>query len=187
MIHRKETALKPLHGLLVSIALMGGPALADIVPVPAPPATPDPAAPGEPNGMIRDLYTRYYAALMQASESGGVLPAEFAWPTIADTYFTPELAARFKKALEAEEPVIDWDFFINGQDYGELKVMSVETATIDAVKAEVRITTSNFGNLSVTAISLVNGEAGWKIADFAFLENGAASSTLSGILKESGY
>ena len=121
------------------------------------------------------------------SWSGDGLLAEFAWPTIADTYFTPELAARFKKALEAEEPVIDWDFFINGQDYGELKVMSVETATIDAVKAEVRITTSNFGNLSVTAISLVNGEAGWKIADFAFLENGAASSTLSGILKESGY
>ena len=31
MIHRKETALKPLHGLLVSIALMGGPAPAAIV------------------------------------------------------------------------------------------------------------------------------------------------------------
>ena len=29
--------------------------------------------------------------------------------------------------------------------------------------------------------------AGWKIADFAFLENGKPSSTLTGILKDSGY
>ena len=181
--------MKTPFGLLVSLALLGGSALADLAPPPPapPPAVADPNAVDQPNGMIRDLYTRYFEALTKSDETQAPLPAEFEWAAIADAYFTPELAARFKKALDADEPVIDWDFFISGQDYGDLKIISVETVTIDSAKATVKIVTSNFGTEAATEISLVNGATGWKIADFAFLENGKPSSTLTGILKDSGY
>ena len=45
---------------------------------------------------------------------------------------------------------------------------------------------SNFGTEAATEISLVNGATGWKIADFAFLENSNRRARWTGILKDPG-
>src|SRR4051812_32268814 len=66
---------------------------------------------------IKDLYTRYFAALMASNANPDAkLGPDADWDTIADAYFDPQLAARFRKATAANEPVIDWDFFVDGQD-----------------------------------------------------------------------
>jgi len=67
---------------------------------PASPATPDPGAISEPNGMLRDLYTRYFAALngMNANPDAS-MPEDLDFSAIADRYFDSALATRFKKAL----------------------------------------------------------------------------------------
>lgn len=179
--------MKILYGLLVSLALAGGPAMADPAAPPAPPATPDPGDVSQPNGMIRDLYTRYYAATMATEKEGVTMPPELDWAAIADKYFTTELATRFKKAIASDEPVIDWDFFINGQDFGDLKVLSVDTTMTDARTASVMVKTSNFGNESTTLVSMVSGIQGWRIADMAFVGGEPEGMSLSSVLKDAGY
>lgn len=179
--------MKVMYGLLVALALAGSPAMADVPPPPAPPATPDPGDVTQPNGMIRDLYTRYFAATMATNKEGVTMPPEFEWPAIADKYFTTELATRFKKAIASDEPVIDWDFFINGQDFGDLKVLSVDTAMTDAKTASVTVKTSNFGTESETIVMMVNGASGWRIEDMAFIGGEPEGMSLSSVLKDAGY
>ena len=137
---------------------------------------------------IKDLYTRYFAALttMSAQPDGGKRPPEMEWEAIADSYFAPDLAARFKKAIGANEPVIDWDFFIDGQDYGDLKVVSA-AATETGITAVVVMKTSNFGKESTTNVLLAKGTDGWRITDFEFWPGSDEATTLTGVLKDSGY
>lgn len=181
--------MKMLHGLLVALALAGGmTAAAATAPAPpATPATPDPGDVTQPNGMIRDLYTRYFAALTRNDTDRTPVPPELGWEAIADAYFTPELAARFTKAIQSEEPVIDWDFFINGQDYQDLKLVSVDTVVTGDASAAVTVVTSNFGTESTTIVNLVKRPAGWRIDDFVFVGGEPEGMSLSSVLKDAGY
>ncbi len=158
---------------------------------PAVPSPADPAAVSEPNGYVRSLYEGYYAALTKQDKTGGDLPKEWQWNGIANRFFTAELATRFKKAEASEEPVIDWDFLINGQDFGDLKVISVDTQTTDkdssGGKAVVKIVTSNFSTQSTTLVSLVKEKDAWRIADFTLVDPAIGDMTLTGILKDAGY
>jgi hypothetical protein len=173
----------------LTVALLAGaasPALA--MDPPAPPATPDPGATAEPNGIIRDLYTRYYAALnAMDGNPDASMPAEFEFSAIADRYFDPALAARFKRALASEEPVFDWDWMINAQDFGDLKVVSVETVTEDAASAAVKVTTSNMGQPSVTGYELKKAAAGWKVTDVIFPTEDNKGQRMTDFLTEAGF
>jgi hypothetical protein len=181
--------VKLLHGLLVALALAGGMTAAAETPPPPPatPATPDPGDVTQPNEMIRDLYTRYFAALTKNDADQTPVPPELGWEAIADTYFTPDLAARFKKAINSEEPVIDWDFFINGQDYQDLKLVSVATVVTGDTSAVVTVVASNFGNESTTIVNMVKTASGWRIADFVFVGGEPEGLSLSSVLKDAGY
>ncbi len=184
--------MKPLFALILAAALTGASTAADPappapVPTPTTPATPDPNDVTQPAGLIRDLYTRYYAELtaLDANPDKAHDPA-LEWDAIYDKYFTPELAARLKKADASEEPVIDWDFFVNGQDYQDLKIISVEAATTgDASK--VTIVTSNTGQQSTTLIEMTKAADGWRIADFVFGEGSPDAERLTDYLKKAGY
>ncbi|MCC6919302.1 MAG: DUF3828 domain-containing protein [Alphaproteobacteria bacterium] len=176
----------PLAAVLAMLAGAAPTALATTPP--APPATPDPSAVSEPGGMIRDLYERYYAALTTLdTDSGASMPSEFEFGAIADRYFAPALAARFKRALESEEPVFDWDFFINGQDYQDLKIVSVDTQTDDGAKATVSIVTSNTGQQSTTGYDLVKEGGTWKIADITFSAGTPDAQRMTAYLTDSGF
>jgi len=180
--------MRMLHLAAVLAALMGAASAALGATPPATPATPDPNAVSEPGGMIRDLYQRYYAALTSLdTDSGASMPAEFEFGAIADRYFAPALAARFKRALDSEEPVFDWDFFINGQDYQDLKIISVDTQTNDGAKATVSIVTSNTGQQSTTGYDLVKDGDGWKIVDITFSAGTPDAQRMTAYLTDSGF
>ena len=160
--------------------------------IPAAMATPAPQLAAAQTGeevadAIKDLYTRYYAALSAtvATPDAG-MPPEFDWKVIADGYFTPELAARFNKALASSEPVIDWDFLADGQDFGELKVLSA-TGTETGDEAKVVMKTSNFGKETTTDVMLVRAADGWRIKDFLFWAGTSDELALTSVLKDAGY
>lgn len=179
--------MKLIHTLLVSLILAAGAAAGAAEPPPSPPATPDPNAILEPAGLVRDLYTRYYAELTaQDAKPDTPRSPEMEWDAIADKYFTPELATRFKKAANAEEPVFDWDFFISGQDYDKLAVLSVDATTVDAA-SKVKIVTSNMDQKSTTLVELVKQPDGWRISDFVFSDGTPDAMRMTDFLKESGY
>lgn len=155
---------------------------------PAPPATPDPSATSEPGGLIRDLYTRYYAALNAMNDNPDAsMPEEFEFGAIADKYFEPGLAKRVNRALASDEPVFDWDWLVNGQDFGELKIIAVDTVTNDGTVSTVTITTSNFGQASTTGYDLKMIGGAWKVTDVIFPGDGGEGQRMTDFLKEAGY
>lgn len=181
-------------------ALLMGTALAETPPTPPPPvATPSgPAAPSvpdpndktQPAGMIRDLYTRYFDYTMAGRDKpDAAQDPTFDWNTIADGYFDPALATRFKKALaDKDNAIFDWDFFINGQDFDKLAVISVAATSADGAKAVVRVVTSNTGVESTTDIEMAKQAAGWRITDFVWNpDSGADKLRMTDVLKEAGY
>ena len=152
---------------------------------PATPAVPDPGATTEPGGMIRDLYTRYYAAL--DANPDAPMPEEFEFAGIADRYFDTALARRFKKALDSEEPIFDWDWMVNCQDFGELKIISVETVTQNAAASSVQVTTSNMGQQSITGYELKKAGDAWKITDVIFPTEDDKGQRMTDFLTEAGF
>jgi hypothetical protein len=175
--------------LTLALALVAGAAPAAVAAdPPAAPATPDPNATGEANGMIRDLYTRYYSALdAMNGNPDAAMPEDLEFGAIADRYFEPGLATRFKKALDSEEPVFDWDWMINGQDFGDLKIVGVETVTEDAAAAAVKVTTSNMGQPSTTGYELKKIGGAWKITDVIFPAEDQKGQRMTDFLKEAGF
>ena len=69
-----------------------------------------------------------------------------------------------KETPEGDVGRIDWDVFIDGQDWKltELKIVLVSKS---ADKAEVRATFKNFGEPSNQLFDLVREEGGWRIDD----------------------
>ena len=174
--------------VLLSAALSLGAAWATSVPVPPVPPSPTDTDPSTPAGLIRGLYQGYFDALTKSSSDPyPAMPPEYEWEAIADRTFTPAFAARFKKALNAPEPVFDWDLFANGQDFGELKLGAVTVAAQDNATATVAITTSNFGVASTNTHYLVNGATGWKISDIEVWSGTPEAARISTMMKDAGF
>lgn len=174
---------------LLTIAVLScGLAVATTPPQPPAPPSPTDTDPSTPAGLIRGLYEGYFEALTKSSaDPYPAMPPEYEWEAIAERTFTPEFAARFKKALNAPEPVFDWDLFANGQDFGELKIISVTVAAQDNAKATVAITTSNFGVASTNTHFLVNGASGWKISDIEVWSGTPEAARVSAMMKDAGF
>lgn len=138
-----------------------------------------------PEAVVTEMYQTYFDALNAVNKSGDMS----AMPNVFDQvpkYSTPELAARLKKASEAQEMVIEWDFLVNGQDFQDLKLLSVSRTSGDETTATVRVKTSNMGTESETDVALARTDAGWKVSDFTFWPGKAEQTTLDAILKEAG-
>ncbi len=138
-----------------------------------------------PDAVVTEMYQTYFDALNKADATGAMddMPDVL---TQAGKYATPELAARLKKAESSEEPVIDWDFLVDGQDYKDLKLLSVKVTDSKPEAATVRVGTSNMGQASETDVLMVKTADGWRVSDFVFWPGKAESLTLSGVLKEGG-
>lgn len=176
--------LGPLFAALLatSVAIPAAAYAADTAPLLAEATTAEQVGAG-----VRDLYERYFAALTaMAAQADGQMPPEFEWTAIADRYFTPELATRFKKAIASDEPVIDWDFLADGQDVGELKVIGSKSIKAGET-VTVTMTTSNFGRQSQSKVLLIQTATGWRITDLEFWPGTPEATTLTNILKEAGF
>lgn len=152
----------------------------------AAPAIADADAMSDPARAVRALYEGYYAALAVA-DAGAERPAAFDFEAVAERHFSAPLKARFIKAINGPDLVIDADFFINGQDYQDLKVISVETTKQDAATAVVTAVTSNFGQASTTELAMVKEADGWRIDDMTMLAGTPDAYRLTDILKDAGF
>lgn len=142
----------------------------------------------DPAGFVRSLYEGYFSAVTnREAQSGTPAAPQWEWDAIADRYFTPSLADRFKRAANAAEPIFDWDFLIDGQDHEGLAVLSVTPAMAGPSSATVTVVTTNFGERSTTTVELSKQPDGWRIADFVFDPGGEEALRMSAYLAENGY
>ncbi len=149
------------------------------------PASAADAAPATPDAIVTEMYQTYYDAL----NAGDVSGATENLPNCVDQtakYATPELAARLKKTESVDDPVIDFDFLVNGQDYKDLKLISAKVKSETADAATVRVESQNFDTKSVTDVLLKKTAAGWKVADLILGPGEAETISLDAILKEGG-
>ncbi|MFT3810924.1 MAG: DUF3828 domain-containing protein [Micropepsaceae bacterium] len=138
-----------------------------------------------PDGVVTEMYTTYFDALNAANASD----AMDNMPSCIDQtvkYATPELAARLAKTESTDEMVIDWDFLVNGQDFKDLKVVSVKVTSETADAATVRIETMNFETVSETDVQLTKSADGWKVANLVFWPGKPETTSLDDVLKEAG-
>ena len=138
-----------------------------------------------PEGVVTEMYQTYFDALNAVNKSGDLSTM----PSVFDQvpkYATPELAERMNKAANAQDMVIDFDFLVSGQDFQDLKLLSVTKTAGDDKTATVRVKTSNMGTESETDVALVQTKAGWKVSDFTFFPGKPEQLTLDSLLKEAG-
>lgn len=162
--------MKFLAGLLVLLGLAGPAAAAESVTGPA--------------AVVTEMYQTYFDALNAADASGSD-----DMPSCVDQtakYATPELAARLAKTDSTGEMVIDWDFLVNGQDFKDLKVVSVKVTAEAADTATVRVETLNFEAKSETDVLLAKTAEGWKVANLVFWPGKPETTSLDDVLKEAG-
>ena len=107
----------------------------------------------DPAGLIAYAYAPY--------ESG-----EF--PEDPTALFSPTLKQLWDdmtaRSEEAEAPILDFDPFINGQDY-EIRDLVVADPAVDGDQALVVVSFLNFGELQELLYTLVRRAEGWKIDD----------------------
>lgn len=138
-----------------------------------------------PDAVVTEMYQTYFDALNAADAAGAMDNMPDVLGQVGK-YATPELAARLKKAESSEEPVIDWDFLVDGQDFKDLKLLSVKVTESKPDTATVRVSTSNMGQASETDVVLIKTAEGWLVSDFVFWPGKAESMTLDGVLKAGG-
>ncbi len=97
----------------------------------------------------------------------------FRWTSkaMADRLFEPALARGLIRALNSaanrEEPVIDFDPFVDGQDF-EIKSYTLKTERKSADRARVVAVFTNLGEPRQVAYDLVVTKAGWRIHDISW-------------------
>lgn len=164
--------MKVLLGFLVFVGL-------------AAPAMAAEAAPPAPDAVVTEMYQSYFDALNKADASGSMDDM----PNCIDQtekYATPELAARLAKTDTHPDPVIDWDFLINGQDFKDLKLISAKVTAETSDTATVRVESQNFETKSLTDVELTKTPDGWKVSNLVFWPGEAETTSLDAILNEAG-
>lgn len=170
--------MRMIHALALAAALWAGAAAAASPPPPAPPAAPDPSDVSGPAGKMRVFYETMFKAIAAQQD--------FDWIDDIPTLFVPEIAERYKKAsADPEAMLIDFDWFLNAQDYDKPKLLSVEADTQGAV-SNVTVTFEDFGEKRVTIFKMADIKGVWLIADITWVgPDGDKSSTLVGsIMKD---
>lgn len=124
----------------------------------APPAA-APAAAQTPEALVKDVYQHY---LETAPDT--VVGFDFADPNVAKSYFDPLLAKLVAADAKADEPKLNFDPFIDGQDF-EIKAVTYTTKLSTKTSAVVVAEFENYDEKKIITFKLVRTAAGWRIAD----------------------
>lgn len=113
---------------------------------------------------------------------GAVL--EFAYKAYASSEYTDNTEVLYSKGLKAlvaadaartpkgDVGAVDWDVFVNGQDY-KLSELIIDDAVISGDKATEAVSFKNFDETQSIQFYLVKQKDGWKIDDIESLTPGA--------------
>jgi hypothetical protein len=90
---------------------------------------------------------------------------------MAERLFEPTLARGLIRALNSaanrEEPVIDFDPFVDGQDF-DIKSYSLKAEAKSAERARIVAVFTNLGEPRRVTYDLVSTKAGWRIHDISW-------------------
>ncbi|GGF44700.1 hypothetical protein GCM10007301_00270 [Azorhizobium oxalatiphilum] len=112
-----------------------------------------------PEGLVRDLYQNY---LETAPDTD--VGFDFTEPAVARRYFDGSLAALVVADAKSAEPKLDFDPFVDGQDF-EIKAVSTRTTLSTGSTATVEADFENFDERKHLTFKLAKTKAGWRISD----------------------
>jgi hypothetical protein len=124
------------------------------------------AAQTVPDATPEELLTYIY---QQYVGKKGTDTFEFNWTSepIVSRLFEPGLAKAIVAAGKSEEPVIDFDPFVNGQDF-EITAFTLKAEQKTADRARISARVINFKKPTIVAYELVRVPAGWRIRDISW-------------------
>ncbi|OYX83392.1 MAG: hypothetical protein B7Y75_05420 [Azorhizobium sp. 35-67-5] len=112
-----------------------------------------------PDAVVRALYQHYFDTAPET-----VVSFDYSDPTTAKSYFDPALAKLMVADAKRAEPHLDFDPFIDGQDF-ELSPITYQTKTVSRGEAQVTAQFLNFDETKSIVFKVVRTGAGWRIAD----------------------
>ncbi|MFG1423649.1 DUF3828 domain-containing protein [Roseixanthobacter liquoris] len=130
-----------------------------------------------PDAVVRALYQHYFDTAPEA-----VVSFDYNDPATTKTYFDPTLAKLMVADAKRAEPRLDFDPFIDGQDF-ELSPVTYQTKTVSPGEALVTAQFLNFDETKSIAYKVVRTSAGWRIADVQW---GGGRESLRALLAKAG-
>jgi hypothetical protein len=120
------------------------------------------AGPATPEAMVRTLYGAY-----NTRRRNPLATFDLRTPRKARNWMTPELADLYIwgvtiHAPDEEVPAIDWDVFVDGNDY-EISGLNVTVESQTDTAAVVRADFHNFDEAVVRLYDFVKTPSGWRI------------------------
>lgn len=112
-----------------------------------------------PDNIVRLLYQHYID-----TTTGLVFAFDYTDPVVASNYFDPALARFIVADARDGDPRLDFDPFVNGQDF-DIKAVELETHMLSDDTAEVVASFKNFDEAESHSFTLVRTKRGWRIAD----------------------
>ncbi len=116
-------------------------------------------------GLVRALYQKY---LETAPDT--VVGFDFTDPVVAAAYFDPALSKLVVTDAKSEQPRLNFDPFIEGQEF-EIKAVAISAKGVTKTGATVIAQFDNFDEKKTVIFKMVRTSAGWRIADVQWDRN----------------
>lgn len=130
----------------------------------APAVNPAASAPTA-EGLVRALYQNY---LETAPDT--VVGFDFTDPAVAASYFDPALSKLVVADAKSEQPRLNFDPFIEGQEF-EIKAVAISAKGVTKTGATVIAQFDNFDEKKTVTFKMVRTSGGWRIADVQWDRN----------------
>lgn len=118
-----------------------------------------PAANGAPDKVVRDIYKHYLD-----TEPERLVPFDYTATTTTRAYFDAALAKMLVADGKRGDPRLNFDPFVDGQDF-EIDKVSLATTALTPKEATVTARFLNFDEPKLITYKLVMTAEGWRIAD----------------------
>jgi hypothetical protein len=151
-------ALRVMAAMLVAAWAQAGPAAAQGA-KPTPASAQAGQAGQTPDAVVRALYQHYFDTAPET-----VVSFDYTDPATTKAYFDPALAKLLVADAKRAAPRLDFDPFIDGQDF-ELSPVTYQTKTVSPSEVLVTAQFLNFDETKSIIYKVVRTGAGWRIAD----------------------
>ncbi|MBV8964029.1 MAG: DUF3828 domain-containing protein [Hyphomicrobiales bacterium] len=118
--------------------------------------------PQDPVAMIASIYKSYM---------GKTEPPSYSSRKVYSRRLKALIDADEKKTVRGDDPTIDWDVFVNGQDW-ELSNLKIVLASRSGTQAQVQASFDNLKEPVEMIFDLVQENGGWRIDDIRAMQKG---------------
>ncbi len=170
---RVHTTLRAGFSFLRTLRPLAAACLFGLVTLPALAQGAKPAAPPTPEAVVRALYQHYLD-----TQPDTLVAFNYVDPGVAKDYFEPTLAKLLVTDGGLEEPRLEFDPFVDGQEF-EISSVDYVAKPISAKEAQVTAQFNNFDERKTIIYKLLRTQVGWRISDVSW---GGGRETLRKLL-----